>query len=42
MAKARGVEHIIKNLDGTIGQKNSTARTASRPRGKTFQRPLGS
>ena len=23
MAKERGVEHVIKNLDGTIGEKNS-------------------
>ena len=23
MAKARGVEHVIKNQDGTIGAKNS-------------------
>ncbi|MBC9819706.1 DUF2188 domain-containing protein [Terrabacter sp. MAHUQ-38] len=37
IAKNRGLEHVIKNKDGTIGQKNSYGRDPSRPR-----RPLAS
>lgn len=33
MAKARGVEHVIKNLDGTIGQKNSYGKDNFPPHG---------
>ena len=30
MAKVRGVEHVIKNKDGTIGQKIASATTRGR------------
>ncbi|TQN44139.1 uncharacterized protein DUF2188 [Blastococcus colisei] len=32
-AKRDGVEHVIKNLDGTIGQKNSYGNDTSPPKG---------
>ncbi len=32
-AKRDGVEHTIKNLDGTIGQKNSYGNDPNPPRG---------
>jgi hypothetical protein len=33
MAKVRGVEHVIKNKDGTIGQKNSFGNDPRQSRG---------
>jgi len=33
MAKQRGVEHIIKKMDGTIGDKNSYGKDAYPPKG---------
>jgi hypothetical protein len=33
MAKVRGVEHVIKNKDGTIGQKNSYGNDPRQSRG---------
>lgn len=33
MAKDRRVEHVIKNKDGTIGQKNSYGRDKHPPKG---------
>ena len=33
VAKRDGVEHIIKNLDGQIGQKNSYGNDDSPPKG---------
>lgn len=34
MAKDRGVEHTVKKLDGTIGEKNSYGNDANPPRDK--------
>ena len=33
MAKDRGVEHVIKKMDGTIGEKNSYGRDSHPPKG---------
>lgn len=33
MAQDRGVEHTIRNLDGTIGAKNSYGHDAHPPKG---------
>ncbi|MCR2824216.1 DUF2188 domain-containing protein [Microbacterium sp. zg.Y909] len=33
MAKDRGVEHTIRNLDGRIGQKNSYGNDPNPPKG---------
>jgi hypothetical protein len=33
MAKARGVEHTISKLDGTVGEKNSYGNDPNPPRG---------
>lgn len=33
MARGRGVEHIIKKRDGTIGEKNSFGRDKHPPEG---------
>ncbi|WP_297742842.1 DUF2188 domain-containing protein [uncultured Tessaracoccus sp.] len=33
MAKDRGVEHVIKKRDGTIGEKNSYGRDKHPPKG---------
>lgn len=33
MAKDRGVEHIIKNMDGTIGERNSYGNDPHPPKG---------
>lgn len=33
MAKARGVEHTITRLDGTVGQKNSYGNDDNPPKG---------
>lgn len=33
MAKDRGAEHVIKNMDGTIGQRNSYGNDAHPPKG---------
>jgi hypothetical protein len=33
MAKDRGVEHTIKKLDGTIGEKNSYGNDPNPPKG---------
>ncbi|KUI48417.1 hypothetical protein AU198_20820 [Mycobacterium sp. GA-1199] len=33
MAKARGVEHTIRNQDGTIGEKNSYGNDPHPPKG---------
>jgi len=33
MAQSRKVEHTIRNLDGTIGQKNSYGRDPHPPQG---------
>ncbi|UOW00831.1 DUF2188 domain-containing protein [Agrococcus sp. SCSIO52902] len=34
MAKDRGVEHTVKKLDGTIGEKNSYGNDPNPPRDK--------
>lgn len=33
MAKDRGVEHTVRNLDGTIGTKNSYGKDPHPPKG---------
>lgn len=33
MAKQRGVEHVVKRMDGTIGEKNSYGSDACPPQG---------
>ena len=33
MAKDRGVEHVIKKMDGTIGEKNSYGKDSYPPKG---------
>lgn len=33
MARARGVEHSISRMDGTIGEKNSYGRDKNPPKG---------
>lgn len=33
MAKARGVEHTVSKLDGTVGEKNSYGNDPNPPRG---------
>ncbi|GAB4076369.1 DUF2188 domain-containing protein [Nostocoides australiense] len=33
MARDRGVEHVIKKMDGTIGEKNSYGRDSHPPKG---------
>ncbi|WP_317231692.1 DUF2188 domain-containing protein [Clavibacter capsici] len=33
MAKERGVEHTVRNLDGEIGQKNSYGKDSHPPKG---------
>ena len=33
MARDRGVEHVIKKMDGTIGEKNSYGKDSYPPKG---------